>query len=155
LRIGSIILAAFDIRLDVLRRHHPHPVPEPRQLACPVMRAAAGLKANQRRLERGKKPQNFLASELAAQNDLLLRIHPMQLKKMLRRIHANAAKILHGRLPCLRSPTTSFWHIDAVGGRPHHQPAFPATGGLLRFARNSLFVHSAADSITAKRTRKT
>jgi hypothetical protein len=40
---------------------------------------------------------------------------------MFRRIHANAAKLFHGRLPCLRSATTSFWHIDAVGGRPHHQ----------------------------------
>jgi hypothetical protein len=29
---------------------------------------------------------------------------------MLRRIHANADNLVHGRLPCLRFATTSFWH---------------------------------------------
>src|ERR1700722_3213684 len=45
-------------------------------------------------------------------------------------------------LLCLRSTTTSFWHIDAVGGRPHQQKqthqiaitalgsAAPASGGF-------------------------
>jgi hypothetical protein len=49
----------------------------------------------------------------------------MQLENILRRIHTNADNLAHGRLPCLRFATTSFWHTDAVGGRPHHQSRTP------------------------------
>src|SRR5439155_27308439 len=38
------------------------------------------------------------------------------------RIHSNSDNLFHGRLPCLRFARTSFWHTDAVGGRPPHQP---------------------------------
>jgi hypothetical protein len=56
-----------------------------------------------------------------AQYRPLGRINSMQLKNMLRRIHSDADNLFHGRLPCLRFATTSFWHTDAVGGRPLHQ----------------------------------
>ncbi|HEY5047059.1 MAG TPA: hypothetical protein VII49_03445, partial [Rhizomicrobium sp.] len=45
------------------------------------------------------------------------------LKNTLGRVNANADKLVHGRLPGLRSSTTSLWHIDAVGGRPPQQRA--------------------------------
>src|ERR1019366_120594 len=77
---------------------------------------------------------------LPAQHRLLPCIYPMQLKKMLRRIHPNADNLVHGRLPCLRFATTSFWHTDAVGGRPHHHavPLMVAGGAsvLVEASRN-------------------
>src|SRR5947209_8397866 len=45
----------------------------------------------------------------------------MQHKNTLGRVYPNADNLRHGRLPRLRSPTTSFWHSDAVGGRPPQQ----------------------------------
>src|SRR5712692_9650447 len=50
----------------------------------------------------------------------------MQHKNTLGRIDTNADNLVHGRLPCLRSPTTSSWHIDAVGGRPPQQERIDA-----------------------------
>src|SRR5258706_7794229 len=35
---------------------------------------------------------------------------------MLRRIHSNADNLVHGRLPCLRFATTSFWHTRCRRG---------------------------------------
>jgi hypothetical protein len=40
-----------------------------------------------------------LARQSATQNGLLACVHPMQLEKTLRRIHANADNLVHGRLP--------------------------------------------------------
>ena len=35
---------------------------------------------------------------------------------------ANSANLVHGRSPLSEiTNTTSFWHIDAAGGRPHQQ----------------------------------
>ena len=46
----------------------------------------------------------------------------MKLENVLRRINPNSANLVHGRSPLSEiSHTTSFWHIDAVGGRPHQQ----------------------------------
>ena len=46
----------------------------------------------------------------------------MKLENVLRRINPNSANLVHGRPPLSEiSHTTSFWHIDAVGGRPHQQ----------------------------------
>jgi hypothetical protein len=44
----------------------------------------------------------------------------MQLKEMLRHLHTDARKLVHGRLLLLEILTTSFWHFDAVEGRPLH-----------------------------------
>src|SRR5258708_2529830 len=38
---------------------------------------------------------------------------------MLRRIHSNADNLVHGRLPCLRFATTSFWHTRCRRGAVH------------------------------------
>jgi hypothetical protein len=38
---------------------------------------------------------------------------------MLRRIHSNADNLVHGRLPCLRFATTSFWHNSMPQGAVH------------------------------------
>src|SRR5882757_3914318 len=94
-----------------------------------MMRRPAGFDADPRRRQLLKELNNLPPPQLLAQHRLLGRIHTMQLKNTLGRVHSNADKIVHGRPPCLRSTTTSFWHIDAVGGRPPQQPlVFVVTG---------------------------
>src|SRR3982074_3595139 len=87
-----------------------------------MMRRPAGFDADPRRRQLLKELNNLPPPQLLAQHRLLGRIHTMQLKNTLGRVHSNADKIVHGRPPCLRSTTTAFWHIDAVGGRPPQQP---------------------------------
>src|SRR6266545_2500085 len=87
-----------------------------------MMRRSAGFDADPRRRQLLKEFNKLPSPQLLAQHRLLGRIHTMQLKNTLGRVHPNADKIVHGRPPCLRSTTTSFWHIDAVGGRPPQQP---------------------------------
>src|SRR6267142_4766612 len=96
-----------------------------------MMRRPAGFDADPRRRQLLKELNNLPPPQLLAQHRLLGRIHTMQLKNTLGRVHSNADKIVHGRPPCLRSTTTSFWHIDAVGGRPPQQPpASVVTNGV-------------------------
>src|SRR5262249_51633620 len=59
--------------------------------------------------------------KLLAQHRPFARIHPMQHENTLGRVHSNPDNLVHGRLPRLRSSTTSSWHTDAVGGRPPQQ----------------------------------
>src|ERR1700756_5254027 len=97
-------------------------MPELAKLPRPILRSSASLHSDDGRWQFGKEFHYLLARKPFAQHRLLVGINPMQLKNMFRRIHSNADNLLHGRLPCLRFATTSFWHTDAVGGRPHHQP---------------------------------
>src|SRR3712207_7460003 len=41
--VRRVVLVALDVGFHVLRRHQADRMPQPGQLACPVMRAAAGL----------------------------------------------------------------------------------------------------------------
>src|ERR1700756_5084993 len=97
-------------------------MPELAKLPRPILRSSASLHSDDGRWQFGKEFHYLLARKPLAQHRLLVGINPMQHKNMLRRIHTNADNLRHGRLPCLRFATTSFWHTDAVGGRPHHQP---------------------------------
>src|SRR5271169_973157 len=80
------------------------------------MGRAAGLDRNRGWSKPLEKRHHVLAPQLLAKNRSLGGVHPMKLKNVLRRIHANSTNMFHGRSPFLRSTTTSFWHIDAVGG---------------------------------------
>src|SRR5262249_56764955 len=87
--------------------------------APPVMRPTARFHADPGRLQLGEKRQNITTPQLLAQHRLLRRIHPMQLKNTLRRIHPNADNLVHGRPSlCWRDSHRPAWHSDAVGGRP-------------------------------------
>jgi hypothetical protein len=85
------------------------------------MGGPAGLDADLHRRQLAEELGHLPAPQLLAQHRLFRRVHPMQHKNALGRVDANADKIVHGRLPRLRSATTSFWHTDAVGGRPPQQ----------------------------------
>src|SRR5215467_10174395 len=121
LRISGVILVPLDVWLDVLRRHQNDLVPQRSQLARPIMRRPTGLQPHLDRLQLRKELKHLLAPQLPAQNRLLRRINSVQNENTLGRVHTNADNLRHGRLPGLRSPTTSFWHSDAVGGRPPQQ----------------------------------
>src|SRR3989442_15034054 len=79
-----------------------------------MMRPAAGLDANLQRRQLVEKLNHLPPTKLSAQHRLLGRIHPVQHKNTLGRIHTNADKIVHGRLLCLRST------------RPHSGTAMPS-----------------------------
>src|SRR5262245_5955785 len=86
-----------------------------------MMRCPAGLDPDLRRRKPGEEIPHLPPPQPLAQHRRVRRIHAMQLKNTLGRVHTKADKLIHGRLPCLRSATTSFWHSDAVGGRPPQQ----------------------------------
>src|SRR5882672_9549412 len=121
-----------------------------------MMRRPAGFDADPRRRQLLKELNNLPPPQLLAQHRLLGRIHTMQLKNTLGRVHSNADKIVHGRPPCLRSTTTSFWHIDAVGGRPPQQPpAFVfrtpiATNTFRYYNRHGVWVPACAGTTTMR-----
>src|SRR6202011_18327 len=91
------------------------------KLARPIVRSPARLDADLHRRQLGEELPHLPAPQLPAQHRLFRRVYPVQHENTLGRVDANADKIVHGRLPRLRSATTSFWHSDAVGG-----PSTPA-----------------------------
>src|ERR1700736_5885852 len=68
------------------------------ELPSPMMRRTAGFHANLGSIQPAEELE-----QLPAKNRLLRRIHTVQLKNTLGRVHTNADKLVHGRLPCLRS----------------------------------------------------
>src|ERR1700732_2181002 len=73
------------------------------ELTSPMMRRAAGFHADLGSTQPAEEFKQLPTPQLLAQNRFLGRIHAMQLKNTLGRVHTNADKIVHGRLPCLRS----------------------------------------------------
>src|ERR1700686_2520936 len=73
------------------------------QLTSPMMGRPAGLDPDSRGLQFLKERKKLLTPHLVAQNRLLGRINPVQHKNTLGRVHSNADKLVHGRLPGMRS----------------------------------------------------
>jgi hypothetical protein len=63
LRIGSIVLLPFDVRLHIGRRHQPHGVTERLELARPMVRRSAGFDAHQARRQLLEERQDIPAIE--------------------------------------------------------------------------------------------
>src|SRR5438046_8574319 len=89
-----------------------------------------GCHAHPLRRQLREELEYLAAPQLLAQHRPLGRINPVHLKNTLGRVYTNADNLAHGRLPRLRSPTTSFWHSDAVGGRPPQQRQPPTAGAF-------------------------
>src|SRR6266550_6070114 len=103
----------------MLRRYQENLMSKPFELASPMMRPTTSLQTDLQRGQLFEERDHLPTMQFLYQCRLLQNIDPMQLENTLGRIHANTGKLLHGRLPCLRSPNgTSLWHIDAVGRRP-------------------------------------
>src|SRR5262249_47392309 len=105
-----------------LRWHQLHGVSELGDLTCPVMRAAAGLHADQTPRQLGEERQHLFASELPGNDDLVLSIHAVDLEHLLCKVEPNGGNCSHGRpslvirlqrslygtlMPCEAPPTSS------------------------------------------------
>src|SRR5581483_3232163 len=119
------------------------------------MGPAAGLDGDHRRIKPLEERHHILPPKLLAQNGLLGGVHPVKLKNVLRRIHANSGNLFHGRSPlseisndlslahgCRRGPSTPtglspalprlsrrrLQHLQSSGtpGNPPHPPALPS-----------------------------
>jgi len=120
LGVDLVVLVVPGVRLDVLRRQQHHRVAQRLQPARPIVRGATRLDADLCRRKLVDKRQELAAPHLLAQHHLFPLVDAMKLKQALRCIDAKSCYRRHGRLPLMR-PTTSSWHIDAVGGRPHQR----------------------------------
>ena len=69
LRIAEVVLLSLRIGPDVLRRHQPGIVAKAIELATEMMRADAGLHADQARRQVGKSGLHLAARPLLAQHD--------------------------------------------------------------------------------------
>src|SRR5882762_661858 len=88
----------------MLRRYQENLMPEPFELASPMMRPTTSLQTDLQRGQLFEERDHLPTMQFLYQSRLLQNIDPMQLENTLGRIHANTDKLLHGRLPCLRSP---------------------------------------------------
>jgi hypothetical protein len=99
LGIRGIVLLTFDERLHVSRRDQPDRVPEPADLARPVVGAAAGLHRHHAGPLGREEGKNLVPPQLLAEQDCSRRIGAVHLEHALRQIHPDCANFSHGRLP--------------------------------------------------------
>ena len=109
--IGRVVLSPLHIGLHILGWQQNDLVANRHQLSSPIMRCTTGFNADLCRFQLREKPQNLCAPQLFLKDRLLLRIHAMQLKFTLGRVHTNSDNIAHGRLLSFEIQTTSLWHV--------------------------------------------
>src|SRR5206468_8356549 len=123
---------AFDVGLDQLGRDQRHRMPERLQQPRPVMARTTGFDRDHRRYKLLEERHHLLAPQLLAQNRRLGGIHAVKLENVLRRIHADADNLFHGRSPVSEITTTaSFWHARCLRG--------PSTPTTVILVTNSMF----------------
>ena len=121
LGVDLVILAALDVRLDVLRREQHHLVPQAAQHPRPVVRGATRLEPDSGWRQLGKDFCHFAAPDLSPHPRLLVLINPMNLKDMFGRVETNSDnRHPDGSLGCVVT-TSQPGTLDAVGGRPPQQ----------------------------------
>ena len=124
LGIGSIVLLAFEVGLHVGRRHQPNGVAERLQLTRPMMRRSASLDADKARWQLLEEWQNLAALQLSANNNIALRVHPMNLEDRLGDIETDRCDRLHAwllRIVVTSTATTSLALTCRWRSRPQHQ----------------------------------
>ena len=80
--VGRIVLVAFNVRLDVLRRHQPYLMPKRSELAPPVVGRCTRFQPNQTGRNSAEERQHLPAPQSLAQNRRTLRIDAVNLKNM-------------------------------------------------------------------------
>ena len=99
LRIGGIVLPAFDVGLHVGWRHELHFMTKPSQLPSPMMSRSTGLHPNETGRKRREECQNVNATELLPDNAPSLGVHAVDLKDVLREIESDCGNLHGGWLP--------------------------------------------------------
>src|SRR5207344_2502783 len=97
------------------------------QFACPMVRSATCLDADQARRLFGEPRQHLAPPQGPANHNLLLSIHCVHLEHVLGQIEADSGNLRHGWLPLVGSDGIQLWHVDAVRG-----PSTPSWPGLSR-----------------------
>ena len=122
LRVGRVVLLAFDERLDVGRRNQADLVPEVADRAAPMMRAPAGLHRDDAARLLGQESQNLLARKLFSERHAAVSARAVRLKNPLCKVEPDDASFVMDVLSsvgCLNIATLA--HCDAVGrGHPLH-----------------------------------
>src|SRR3954454_14734439 len=121
LSIRHIILLPLDEGLYVSGWDQPHRVAQLAKLPRPVVRPATSLQRHKTARLPREKLEHLGPHQALAEHHPAGRISPVRLKYPLRNIKPYRASLAHGRLTCGGYSTPPPWHIDAVGGRPHHQ----------------------------------
>ncbi len=109
---------AFDEGFYVGWRDQPNLVAQLADLATPEVSAAAGFHRNHASRQLAEKLQHLRPPQLLTQNRLACAVSSMHLEYILRQIESD--RLRHDRSPLwiIADPP---WHIDAAGGRLHHQ----------------------------------
>jgi hypothetical protein len=103
-------------------------------LAAPEMRATTGFHGNDAARHPAKERKHLIPPQLLAQHHLTRPVSPVNLKHILRQIEPDRDNLRHDRPP-LWILTDPPWHIDAVGGRSHHQSrVHPIAYGVSTFS---------------------
>jgi hypothetical protein len=116
----TVILLALNEGFDVGGRDKPHIMAQLTDLASPEMGAAAGLHRNHAPRQLAEKIQNLCPPQLLPQNRSACAVGSMQLEYILLQIGSDRDNLRHDRSP-LWIVADPPWHIDAAGGRLHHQ----------------------------------
>jgi hypothetical protein len=90
---GGVVLVGLDVGVHVLRRHQPHLVAQPGQLARPKMRAAAGLHADQAARQVGEERQHLGPRQPLPQHHPAALIDAMHLEHVLRDVETNRGNL--------------------------------------------------------------
>jgi hypothetical protein len=97
--------------------------------AAPKVGAAASFHRHDAGPQLPKEGQNLISPQLLAQNSPPRGVSAMGLKHILRQVEPDRDNLRHDRSPLwiLADPP---WHIDAVGGRSHHQSRTPPSAPI-------------------------
>ena len=90
------------------------------QFPPPEVRASASLRRHHTRRQRREESQHLRAPQLLSKQCAAASICSVELEYILRQIESDSGNLRHDRLTewIVAIPP---WHIDAVGGRLHHQ----------------------------------
>src|SRR6516165_9679493 len=129
--VDHVVLAAFNVGLDVLRWDQHDLVPQIAQHPSPMVRGAARFQPDPRRRQLGEKLLNLTASQLPAQHRPLLLVRAVHLKDALGCIQPDPDnRHRTASLGCgYDNPQSGT--LDAVGGRPPQQARQPMTSRAL------------------------
>jgi hypothetical protein len=89
-------------------------------LTAPEVGAPAGFHDHNAGQQLTEKRENLVPSQLLAQNWSPRDVSAMRLKHVLRKVEPDRGNLEYERPP-LWAIADPAWHIDAIGGRSHHQ----------------------------------
>ena len=120
LGIVRIIFLTLDERLHIGGRNEPDVMAKLDQFPPPEVRASTSLHHHHTRRQRREESQHLRAPQLLSKQCAAASICSVELEYILRQIESDSGNLRHDRLTewIVAIPP---WHIDAVGGRLHHQ----------------------------------